>query len=223
MSVEIKSVKCPECGASITIGEGRDKVFCSYCGSQILVSNENEHIYRHIDEAEMKKAETDRIVRTKRLEMLDKQYETSKKAKSLKIKVCLVLAVITVLFLFIGSTFRVDAMNGIGSICGIALIIVAISLFRNKDDSDITVLMGEKVRIPRIVSDCQNKNYATVEAAFISAGFTNVRSVPLNDLTLGLMKKPGMVQSISVNGKEVTFGGRKCSPNSMVVISYHSR
>ncbi len=29
-------------------------MFCSYCGTQIIATNENEHIYRHIDEAKIR-------------------------------------------------------------------------------------------------------------------------------------------------------------------------
>jgi len=34
MSVELISVKCPECGASLDIEEGRRQMFCSYCGAK---------------------------------------------------------------------------------------------------------------------------------------------------------------------------------------------
>ena len=54
MAVKFTSVKCPDCGAVLPIEEGRNQVFCSYCGSKIIITNENEHIYRHIDEAEIK-------------------------------------------------------------------------------------------------------------------------------------------------------------------------
>lgn len=63
MAIKFISVKCPECGASLPIEEGRKQVFCSYCGTKVMVTNENEYIYRHIDEADVKKAETDRIIR----------------------------------------------------------------------------------------------------------------------------------------------------------------
>lgn len=69
MAVKFNSVKCPECGASLPIEEGRDRIFCSYCGTQVIVTNENEHIYRHIDEAGVKQAETDRMVRLRELEL----------------------------------------------------------------------------------------------------------------------------------------------------------
>ena len=54
MSVNFTSVKCPECGASLPIEEGRTQVFCSYCGTKVIVTNDNEYIYRHIDEAGVK-------------------------------------------------------------------------------------------------------------------------------------------------------------------------
>lgn len=81
------SVKCPDCSADLSIEEGRNMAFCTYCGAKVLINNENEHIYRHIDEAEIKKAETDHIVQMKKLEMADDQRQTSKKNNSLKIAV----------------------------------------------------------------------------------------------------------------------------------------
>ena len=37
MAVKFTSVKCPECGANLPIEEGREKMFCSYCGTQIIM------------------------------------------------------------------------------------------------------------------------------------------------------------------------------------------
>lgn len=48
------------------------------------------------------------------------------------------------------------------------------------------------------------------------------KCVPLNDLAVGLLKKPGMVESIMINGQSVSYVRRKFSPNAAVVISYHS-
>lgn len=59
MAIKLNTVKCPECGANLSIEEGRTKFFCSYCGAQIIETNENEHIIRSIDEAEIKKSEAD--------------------------------------------------------------------------------------------------------------------------------------------------------------------
>jgi len=61
-----------------------------------------------------------------------------------------------------------------------------------------------------------------VEAMLKGAGFTNVESIPLNDLTTGLIKKPGSVDSIVINNKKITNGGDRFSKDARVVISYHS-
>ena len=58
-------------------------------------------------------------------------------------------------------------------------------------------------------------------ALFESAGFTNVKSVPLNDLAVGLLKKPGVVESIMINGQPVSYVRRRFLPNAAVVISHH--
>ena len=39
MALKFNSIKCPECGANLPIEEGRDTLFCSYCGNKIIVTN----------------------------------------------------------------------------------------------------------------------------------------------------------------------------------------
>ena len=200
-------------------------MFCSYCGAEILVANDNEfvdeHIYRHIDDADIKRAETDQMIRLRKMELIEKELKKSKKIKTFKVILCLILGVIA--FFTIGFGFTSEAYGfafvGLFSMCGIGFI----GLSMDKDRVDIDVLLGDMVKVPDIASNFENKNYEIVEGAFVGAGFTNVKSVPLNDLTFGLLKKPGMVASISINGEEINSSGKKFLPNAMVIISYHSR
>lgn len=40
MKIQLQSLKCPSCGAGIDIDiEGRNKIFCPYCGTQIAIDN----------------------------------------------------------------------------------------------------------------------------------------------------------------------------------------
>ena len=48
--VKVVELKCPSCNAALTLEEGREQIFCQYCGAKVVLHNENEHIYRHIDE-----------------------------------------------------------------------------------------------------------------------------------------------------------------------------
>lgn len=211
MAVNLISVKCPECGAVLNLEAGREQAFCTYCGTQILFYNENEYIYRHIDEAELKQAETDRIVWMKQMELAEKERADAEKKradaekkKALKIKISIIMATVGIIMMMIGflagsATGNSDSGFYMLFLIGFLLLMGAgyIWFFSNKED------YGDKAKVPSSISDYRRKSYSAIEAMFVSAGFTNVRCVALNDLMIGLFKKPGMVDSITINGREV--------------------
>lgn len=94
MAIKFTSVKCPECGANLPIEEGRERMFCTYCGTQIIITNENEHTYRHVDEAEVKRAETERLVHLKELELEEKENERSRRGRNTAFTIAGILAII---------------------------------------------------------------------------------------------------------------------------------
>lgn len=67
MPLKINVIKCPSCGAAIPIQEGTAQITCSYCGSKFTITNENEFVYRHVDEARVRQAEIERMIRLKNL------------------------------------------------------------------------------------------------------------------------------------------------------------
>lgn len=227
MGIQFVSVKCPECGAALNIEEGREQIFCSYCGTKIMVHNDNEHIYRHIDEAGIKQAETDRIVRMKQMEIAEKKRLASERMTKTKIKISLILAVVGILMMTLGylagsATGDPDSGLYMISMVGFFPLMGAgyIWLFsKNKDEEED---YGDKAKVPSSISDYESKSYMAIAAMLESAGFTNIKCVPLNDLSTGWLKKPDMVESITINGHEVTSGGKKFPRDSAVVISYHS-
>lgn len=80
-----------------------------------------------------------------------------------------------------------------------------------------------KIKIPSAVANGTSENYAVVESMLVQAGFINVRAVALHDLTMGVFKKPGVVESITIDGKELSsYFRRKFPPNVPIIISYHS-
>ena len=99
VAINFVTVKCPECGASINIEENRTNAFCSYCGAKIIITNENEYVYRHIDEAGIKKAETDRVVKLKQLEVSEKKA----RIKLMRIRLALILAAVGVVVMIAGA------------------------------------------------------------------------------------------------------------------------
>lgn len=218
MGVSLTSIKCPACGAMLDIEDGRKQVFCSYCGTKILVNNDNEYIYHHVDDADIKQAETDRIIQMRKMDLIEKECEERERTKREKGIVKTVVAFLAIVFIIIGNCAWNDGLIFAGILCCFILLFMWINDRKKPDELDF----GDKVMVPSSISGYKNKNYEAIEAIFRSAGFTNVKSIPLNDLTAGLLKKPGMVESIIINGQSVTGGGTKYMPNVSVIISYHS-
>ncbi|MEE0958274.1 MAG: hypothetical protein UH734_09400 [Ruminococcus sp.] len=90
MAIQFISVKCPKCGAELSVENGREFAYCSYCGTKVIISNDNEHIFRTIDEASVKQAETDRIVKLKKLEI---------EAKSKRGRIALIIGWVVIFFI----------------------------------------------------------------------------------------------------------------------------
>lgn len=251
MAIKLNSIRCPECGAVLPLGEDCMEIFCAYCGTKIIATNENEFVFRYIDEAGIKQAEANRMiglgqveakfrqteterqiglsqveaertVELKKLELAERKLDEEKKEKSVKRWLTAILVLVMII------SFVIGAMSGdsnssayyVGWIC--AVILGFIFLVRASGSNGENGKQDDTVKVPSGINDYEKKNFATVEAIFRSAGFTQVKCVPLNDLTLGWFKKPGMVESITIDGDPV-YVGAKCSRNARVVITYHSK
>ena len=229
MAVQLVTIKCPECGATLNFEDNRELGFCSYCGAKVLIHNENEYVYRRIDEAGIKQAETDRLVKMRQMELAEKKRAAAEKTKALKIKVALIMAALGGILMvtgFVAGHASGDPDSGLYSLAFVGLFslmgagFVGLSMIDNNKEDEADP--EDKVKVPSSISDYEKKSYSAIEAILVGAGFTNVKCVALNDLKVGFLKKPGMVESISINGKEVTSGGKKFSKDAAVVISYHS-
>lgn len=132
----------------------------------------------------------------------------------------------------IGLSLLLD--NGsMGILCGIVTSgIVIFNYFKqlgDKSSSSVSnsksaqPVVDNKIKVPYALVNGNYENYAVAEALFIQAGFANVRTIPLNDLTLGLLKKSGEVESITINGKALSsYFSRKFDADAAIIITYHS-
>lgn len=59
-------------------------------------------------------------------------------------------------------------------------------------------------------------------AALRNAGFTNIETVALGDLTTGWLKDPGEVKEVNIAGSTSFDGGDAFRPDAAIVVSYHS-
>ena len=213
-------VKCPQCKADLTIEEGREYALCTYCGTKFLINDDSkkEITYRHVNEAEIQKAENERIMIMRQMDLAEQLHADRVKKNSIK-RTYTVVLVAAALFLFLigGATGELFAI-ALGMISLVAIMFI----WESKDKKQDETSQEEKIRVPSSVFSDTKKNYASVEAILSGAGFTNVKCVPMKNLQLGILKQPGTVSSISINGREVTSSWKKYPKDVPIVISYHS-
>ena len=53
--------------------------------------------------------------------------------------------------------------------------------------------------------------------------FTNVECVPLGDVVVSLIGKPGLIDSVTIADKEVTVGGIEFPSDASATVAYHSK
>ena len=218
MAVQLIAVKCPACGADINVESTREFSFCTYCGTKILMNNENEHIYRNIDEARIKEAETERMVRLRELELEEKENARGRKG---------ILAAYGIALVFVLVGALICIFNGTAGAFGI-MIGAYIGLFTyiksdEKKKKKRKYVGTNEVQISESMCDCEDKNFNSISLLFKGAGFLNVTCIPLNDLTMFNQGKNGKVEAVTINGSDEFEEGDIFPKNSNVLITYHSR
>ena len=228
MAITLNSVKCPECGATLPIEEGRTQVFCSYCGAKVIVTNENEHIYRHIDEAGIKQAETNRMVRMRELDLEEQRAAQGNSLKKVLTIIWLALSLIVLVICIVKIAVQDDFTTGFlmlfylgGPVIGGGAYLI-FKLIPEKETDKVLMSSGG-IRFPKDVFPYSDKNYEAVQTSLRNAGFNNVTCINMHDLTLGLLQKPGKVESITVNGEKLSSGGRVYMPGVPITITYHGK
>lgn len=108
----VLELKCPRCGADLSVENDREILYCEYCGAKIVLTDENtftiNKTIRNIDDAEIARAETERIVQMHKIEMEKEQEKKKRKQLKLKIVIACLLDVIGIVmilsrqFLFTG-------------------------------------------------------------------------------------------------------------------------
>ena len=186
-----------------------------------MIANDNEHIYKMIDEARIKQAETDRMVRMRELDM-DEKTSVSKKVL---VVVWLTVSIALVVVGMIGLGFNKEDMGIMSLILGINVALWgAMGLFANDSKKKMKRKANEdEVTITTAMMDCVDYHYNKAVILYKNAGFVNVNAIPLHDLTRFNQKKDEMVESITINGTD-DFEEEEVYPkNANILITYHSK
>lgn len=192
--MKLNALKCPNCGATISNTNNRDTFFCSYCGTKITATNENERAFRFINEAKLRKIDAKREKDIKRIETQGERTENS--IKVLKT---------------VGKGYLIYV--------GVVFLIVVIMLLAINVPSCVRRGQGE-INPPISSISVERKNYNDVKTMFEEAGFTDVRVEDLGDAEEGTVNT---VKEVAVGGNVEYNTGDYYSKDTSVIIRYYSK
>lgn len=230
MAITFNSVKCPECGANLPVEKGRERLFCSYCGTQVIITNENEHIYRYIDEAGMVQADNSKEIRMRELSIEEQRGYFNDNLRKTLIIIWLIVSIL-LLVIGIGIMFMTGEE---GPFLGFGFLVyvggpvigggayVVFKLIPEKENEKYLARSGG-IKFPKSLEPFSGKNYEVIYSTLINLGFTNIVCINMHDLTVDLLEKKGEVEKVIVDGKNITLGGRVYMPNTPISILYHGR
>ncbi len=234
MAIKILSVKCPDCGATLDFKEGRTQIFCSYCGARVLLHNENEYIYRYVDEAEVKKAETEakkasvqENIALKKLEYMENVRNDEKVVDKEMRRVGIALIVIGIIAMFYFYAF--DGALHFLSTAGFVIAIVGGIIYSGSSSKKKTKELVdvdpnvEMLELPSVGSMTVFTSYTAFVEVYKAAGFENIKCIPLGDLKGPLDKrKVNRIGDVTIDGKSFVFYGNRAPKTVPIVITYHS-
>ncbi len=205
-------LKCQQCNATLSVEADREMLFCTYCGNKILLNDENKHTIHYVDEADIKRAETERMIQLKELELDEKRR--SKKKKEIIIWLLVIVGLVILGF----SEFPICFF-----VAPIVWFIGMLIFFgdNEKKKKPVRIVYENEIQISNSLCHYREKHYETVSGYYKTAGFVNVSTIPLHDLGLLEFKRNGLVKEITIGDDEFEEGDifKKTSP---VVITYHS-
>lgn len=222
------SCTCPNCNASLNVeDDSRDFAFCQYCGTKIIL-DDYRTTHRYVDEARVREAETDRMLRLRELELREKELSRKNRMHSVLIRIWLGASAFTILldllvWIIYGGEYAAVFFIYIVLLAVVGGAVLVFGVLPAKEAEQELLRSGNGIRFPRLSQSLEEMNFETLEQTLRAEGFTNITSINMHDLRLGLLTRPGTVESVTVDGKPIS-GFRKVYPaDVLIVIKYHGR
>lgn len=219
--------KCPNCGSNLNFDDGREYIFCQYCGAKIdLMDQRTVHTEHIVDDAKVKNAESiHRIVdifvspfeehKRKRQEKEAQEAREAEEAAEAariqeeqnredteKFKAASLAA-----FVWCIQFVRRHKEETIAALIAATLLLALFSASARKDASKKAreaelvasshIAMGE-IQFPKDVSSYGD--YRNTYKTLRDAGFTNITLDPAGDLIIGYFDKENDIIEITVDG-----------------------
>lgn len=225
MAIKMIAVECPRCGAQLDVEEDREYAFCSYCGTKILIENDNEYTYRHIDEARVYEAKTDRYVRMEQLKRDNRDDERDNDLKRIKIIGMIALIAVGAILMVLASLLDNDGLGTTGLLLVTGAAWIGLFMYIDKDSKKKrTEPVRGGVQLPDSLENWDSMSYTAVRELLQESGFTNIKCIAMGDLDRIGRIRPGRVDSITFGGKsyEDCDDDDSFRPDVRIIIMYHS-
>lgn len=223
----VLALHCPSCGAELSVDEEKEITYCIYCGTKILLKDQNETTTRHINEADVIRAKTERELAMKELAL--KEKENKKKQTKLLLRIAWGVASVICAVLGYGVGFSSDdgsrsgfiMLGIIGLFSGLACLITAMNNDSEKSKSQQATQKTDLL-ITEAMENWKRKPFPAVSSVFRAGGFRNIQTIPLYDLKSESDRNNGVTSSVLINGSEDWEEGEEYPADAPILILYHS-
>lgn len=239
--IRLIKLQCPNCGAALEVDSSLKTCFCQYCGTKILIHNENEKIVRKVDEAKIRQAELDHDLEMRRMDMAKDSAEIQRDIAvaqaqgemNVKERVALIREenkksrrrkrlISFIIFFVLGIV--VTATTGMAYAVPLALVGWLGYILKAIPREEDTKAMSEAglARFPKDLGNIQEQTCSAVVSYLEMAGFTRISTRNLHDGKRRLLSGGNLnkVDKITLNGKAPKRGS--LYPEDVpVIVTYH--
>ena len=212
--MKLIKLQCPNCNSPLEVENGRNEMFCQYCGTKIMlddgsrnininktvtknINHKIDHTVRYVDETRIEEERTKQQDIAYQREKL-KKPGLGERLFNLKVKQ---------FKMFVGLLLLMLVLAGIMGV---------VQFFQK----GIAGIKGD-VEVGASASMYQGENYKEVRAQLEANGFKNFEEIALNDADENEEWKEGDVKSVSIGGDSDFANGDFLDPEDAVVITYH--
>lgn len=190
--MKAKRIECPNCMATIEYDPNKRIGYCQYCGEKL-----------YIDDGVKRTEHTYRKIDEARIRESDNMTEYNLQKMKTEVE----------------ESKRSDRAIYV-MLVFVVLLWVAIIWYWDKPDREAAKKKEQGLISAGSYSDYEDKNYETVVEQLKAKGFTNIKTIDLDDSFM-FVRKEDTVESISIAGDSQFDSYDYFEPDDKVIISYH--
>ena len=221
--INLIKLQCPNCNANLEVKDDTKQCFCTYCGTKILLQNDNEYYIHHIDEARIKEAEVQHEIA--RMQFQEQQIRREQEAEAnIEAKKRIRKKRISAFFIALVSGFILTGLSGSPIMFLIALAVGIKFMVKDIPEKEQDKALAERgyARFPKSLGNINDRTYSVLLSELETVGFTNITCENLHDVKFGMHKNEGKVEKILLNNGNPSRG--KLYPQDVpILIVYHGR